>query len=71
MADQGVAVRQDTVSEVERLEEGGCTAVVAAVGRRPVAVVAVADAVKPEAGRVVAALHRMGLRVWMMTGDSR
>eukprot|EP00967_Tisochrysis_lutea_P084544 scaffold118235_cov24-Tisochrysis_lutea.AAC.3 len=23
--------------------------------------------VKPEAGRVVAALHRMGMRVWMMT----
>ena len=26
--------------------------------------------VKPEAPRVVAALHRMGLRVWMMTGDN-
>ncbi len=33
--------------------------------------VAVADAVKPEARTVVAALHRMGMRVWMITGDTR
>lgn len=71
MEECGVPLEPAVYSEVARLEDGGCTAVVAAVGRLPVAVVAVADPVKPEARRVVAALHRMGMRVWMITGDSR
>jgi P-type E1-E2 ATPase len=58
--------------QVEALERAGVTAVVAGVmGVGPLAVVGVCDPPRPEAGRVVAALHRMGLHVWMMTGDAR
>ena len=39
--------------------------------RRLAAVLAVADPVKPEAPAAVGALHRLGLRVVMVTGDNR
>jgi P-type E1-E2 ATPase len=71
MTEQGVTLEPSTLGEVARLEEGGCTVVVAAVAGQAVAVIAIADALKPESRRVVAALHRMGMRVWMITGDSR
>jgi hypothetical protein len=71
MTEHGVPLEPATLGEVARLEEGGCTVVVAAVAGQAVAVIAIADALKPESRRVVAALHRMGMRVWMITGDSR
>ena len=37
---------------------------------RVVAAVAVADTIRPEAAAAVAALHGMGLQVWMITGDN-
>lgn len=53
------------------MEDEGCTVVVVAVGGMPVAVVGVADALRPEAPAAVAALKRMGMDVWMITGDTR
>jgi P-type Cu+ transporter len=54
-----------------RLEEGGRTAIYAAVEGRPAGVVAVADTPKQEAAAAVAALRRRGLEVAMITGDNR
>jgi Cu+-exporting ATPase len=58
-------------AEAERLAEEGKTAVYLALDGRAAGVIAVADVAKPEAGAAVAALHRMGLEVVMLTGDSR
>ena len=72
MSDNGVPVSEETRSRiVEALELQGCTTVVAAVSGLAVAVVGVADVVKPEARRVVALLGEMGKEVWMVTGDNR
>ncbi len=57
--------------EAERLADEGKTAVVVAVDGAPAGVIAVADTVKPEAAEAVAALRRMGMEVWMITGDNR
>eukprot|EP00200_Dunaliella_tertiolecta_P001164 CAMPEP_0202363934 /NCGR_PEP_ID=MMETSP1126-20121109/15529_1 /ASSEMBLY_ACC=CAM_ASM_000457 /TAXON_ID=3047 /ORGANISM="Dunaliella tertiolecta, Strain CCMP1320" /LENGTH=741 /DNA_ID=CAMNT_0048958447 /DNA_START=240 /DNA_END=2465 /DNA_ORIENTATION=+ len=70
MCDNQIPLNAETLDEIEYMESQGCTVVVAAVAGTAVAVVAITDQVKPEAGRVVAALHRMGMRVWMMTGDN-
>jgi Cu+-exporting ATPase len=44
--------------------------VFAAIDGRPVAVIAIADTLKPGSSEAVAALHRLGLQVVMLTGDN-
>jgi Cu+-exporting ATPase len=48
----------------------GRTPIFAALDGRIVAVLAVADPIKPEAAQAIAALHRLGLRAAMVTGDT-
>jgi len=54
---------------VERLSDEGKTAVYAAIDGRAAGVIAVADALKPSSAEAVAALHALGKRVAMITGD--
>ena len=54
-----------------RLAADGKTALFVAVDGRPAAVVAVEDPIKPSTPAAIATLHRLGLEVAMVTGDSR
>jgi P-type Cu+ transporter len=56
-------------STASRLSDDGKTAMYAVIDGRLAAVVAVADAIKPSSPAAVAALHALGLRVAMITGD--
>jgi Cu+-exporting ATPase len=51
------------------LSAGGKTPVLAAVDGRPAGVLAVADQVKDDSAAAIAALHRLGVDVVMITGD--
>ncbi|MDX1545750.1 MAG: copper-translocating P-type ATPase, partial [Rhodothermales bacterium] len=53
-----------------RLAEEGKTAVLVAVAGRAAGALAVADAVRPTSRDAVAALHRLGMTVAMVTGDA-
>jgi len=53
------------------LESEGKTTVLVARGNRLVGVLGIADPAKAEAAHVVEALHELGLRVMMLTGDTR
>jgi len=53
------------------LETEGKTLIWQAVDHRLVAILGVTDGIKPEAARTVASLQRLGLRVVMLTGDTR
>ncbi|MDP3860174.1 MAG: HAD-IC family P-type ATPase, partial [Phaeovulum sp.] len=53
-----------------RLAEAGKTPLYAAIDGVAVAVIAVSDPVKPSSRAAVAALHRLGLKVAMITGDN-
>jgi len=53
-----------------RFADDGKTPMFVAVDGRPVGVVAVADTVKGDSAQAIAALHRMGLEVVMLTGDN-
>ncbi len=63
------------LGEAERalaaLESEGKTTVLVARGNRLVGVLGIADPAKAEAAHVVEALHELGLRVMMLTGDTR
>jgi P-type Cu+ transporter len=57
--------------EAARLGDEGKTPLYAAIDGRLAAIVAVADPVKPTTPEAIAALHALGLRVAMITGDNR
>jgi Cu+-exporting ATPase len=59
------------LTEAERLEDEGKTAMFVAVDGAALGIVAVADTLKESSERAVAELKRMGLEVAMITGDNR
>jgi len=69
MRDWSVALN-DVEPAVERLQGDGKTAMVVAADGVALGVVAVADTVKPTSAAAVAALHRLGIEVAMLTGDN-
>ena len=70
MQEQGASVPRDREEVAVRMEEQGRTIVWAAADGQLVALVALADTLKPEATAVVRELQRMGLEVWMLSGDN-
>jgi len=56
---------------MRQLEEDGKTAILLGDDRRVLALIAVADTVKDGSREAIAALHGMGIRVLMITGDNR
>ena len=58
-------------ADAEALGDRGRTPLYAALDGRLAAILAVADAPKPSSKAAVAALHDLGLRVAMVTGDNR
>jgi Cu+-exporting ATPase len=59
-----------SLRDVERLEAAGRTVIIASVDGTVAGVLGIADEVKQNAPRAVEALHRLSLRVIMMTGDN-
>ena len=55
----------------EQLREKGQTVMLVAVQGRGAGLIAVADPIKPSANQALAALRQLGLRLIMLTGDSR
>jgi heavy metal translocating P-type ATPase len=69
MAKLGYAV-SGFAQTAERLGSEGKTPLYAAVDGRLAAIIAVADPIKPSTPEAIAALHRLGLKVAMITGDN-
>ncbi len=57
--------------DAERLGREGQSPLYAAVDGRLAAIIAVADPIKPTTPEAIAALHALGLKVAMITGDNR
>jgi len=70
MEQSGVALNgaEETLAA---LESGGKTVVLVARGSQVMGLLGIADPPKPEAAQVVEGLHELGLRVLMLTGDTR
>ncbi len=70
LAEAGIAIPDEISATVDDLEAQGRTVVIAVFDQEVAGVLAIADEVKQNASRAVAALQRLGLRVIMMTGDN-
>lgn len=69
MDERGYAV-SELAPVAERLADQGKTPMFVAADGAVLGIVAVADTVKDDSGPAIAALHRMGLEVVMLTGDN-
>lgn len=67
---RGVTLDAELADAVSQAEARGQTAIVMLRDEIPVAVLAVADAVRPESRDAVDRLHEQGMRVIMITGDA-
>jgi len=70
MQREGVALGS-LESRAAELADGGKTPMYVAVDGQAAGLVAVADTVKADSAEAIAALHRMGIEVVMITGDNR
>jgi len=56
--------------EMDRLAEAGRTPMLVSIDGRPGGLIAVADTVKEDSAAAIAALHALGIKVAMITGDN-
>lgn len=70
MKTNNVPVRQ-LENEIEKLESEGKTVLIVAVEGKAVGAIAVSDTVKEHSKEAVSALQKMGLKVIMLSGDTR
>jgi Cu+-exporting ATPase len=68
MIDNGVSFSQ-VAEHSEMLQQQGKTVVYAALDGEPLAVLGIADELKPSSVQAVKTLKGMGINVWMITGD--
>ena len=71
MHELGVELPKEIEGKLQELEEEAKTAMLASVDGRLAGIIAVADSIKEHAKEAVEALHRMGRKVAMITGDNR
>jgi Cu+-exporting ATPase len=57
--------------EADQLRRDGATAILMSVDGRPAGIFAIADPIKPTTADALAALHREGVKIVMLTGDNR
>jgi len=70
IAADGVTPAPDALEEMERLQRSGQTVILVAVDGKVEGVIGIADEVKANAPRAIAALQQLGLRAIMITGDN-
>ncbi|MGE6371158.1 heavy metal translocating P-type ATPase [Stutzerimonas stutzeri] len=70
LAEEGVAGLEALDSALDQLEARGRTAVIVAAAGVAGGIVAVADTIKEESRQAIRAMHALGLRVVMVTGDN-
>ena len=61
---------ETAITEMERLEQQGKTVMLLAVDRTVSGLIAVADTVKENSAQAIADLQKLGIEVWMITGDN-
>jgi Cu+-exporting ATPase len=71
LADSGVALSDELKRQVYRFQEQAQTTVWVALDGHAIGVLGIADPIKPTTRAAIRALHDMGLKIIMCTGDNR
>ena len=71
LADSGVTLSNELKRQADRLQEQAQTTVWIALDGRAIGVLGIADPIKPTTRTAIRALHDMGLKIIMCTGDNR
>jgi P-type Cu+ transporter len=71
LSNSGVAIPDDLKQVSQQLQEKAQTVVWVAVDRRAASIIGIADPIKETTPAAIRALHDMGLKVIMCTGDNR
>src|SRR5205814_1465498 len=71
LTDSSVNISDELRKQVDRLQEQAQTTVWVAVDGHAVGVLGIADPIKPTTRNAIRALHEMGLKIIMCTGDNR
>ena len=71
LADSGVTFSNELKRQADRLQEQAQTTVWIALDGHAVGVLGIADPIKPTTRTAIRALHDMGLKIIMCTGDNR
>jgi len=71
LADSGVILPNELRTQADRLQEKAQTTVWVALDGRAIGVLGIADPIKPTTRTAIRALHDMGLKIIMCTGDNR
>lgn len=71
LAQHGIIVDDAATSQAQTLADSGKTVIFVAVDGSLVGLIAVADALRPDAQKTVSQLQRLGLNVFLLTGDRR
>jgi Cu+-exporting ATPase len=71
LADSGVTLSNELRRQAGRLQEQAQTTLWVAVDRHAIGVLGIADPIKPTTTTAIRALHDMGLKIIMCTGDNR
>jgi Cu+-exporting ATPase len=56
--------------KIKGFQDQGKTVILLAKGKKPAGLITLADTLKPESAKAISALHDMGLKVIMLTGDN-
>jgi Cu+-exporting ATPase len=71
LADSNVTLSSELKRQADRLQEQAQTTVWIALDGRAIGVLGIADPIKPTTRTAIRALHKMGLKIIMCTGDNR
>jgi Cu+-exporting ATPase len=71
LTDSDIDISDELRKQADRLQEQAQTAVWVALNRQAVGVLGIADPIKPTTREAIRALHNMGLKIIMCTGDNR
>lgn len=71
MVDNKIEINQEIEKELEKLENEGKTAILVALNKKIVGVIALADTLKEFSKEAVEKLKKMKKEVWLITGDNQ
>ncbi len=71
MRENNVKIEKQIEEEMSKLENEGKTAVLVAVNKKAIGIIAVADALKEDSVQAIKELHKMGFKTAIITGDNK